>query len=210
MILTLMMVAKGVVLGLSIAAPVGPVGVLCIHRTLAGGRIRGIVSGMGAATADMVCGFAAGAGISTLLSRLTGYQSLLTIGGALFLCYLGLRAVQSRPAAVKQTATADAAGTLLKAYGSTLLLTISNPMTWLTITGGIAGWGSQAWVTGEGTGLWFVAGMFAGSAIWWVFLGFTVDKLRGHLSPIAITGINRVSGLMIIAFGVWSIVQVSV
>src|SRR5512147_1604480 len=117
---------RGLVVGFSIAAPVGPIGVLCIRRTLANGRISGLVTGLGAATADGMYGCVAGFGLTFISGILIDQQMWLRLFGGLFLCYLGVKTLLSRPAEQE----AKAAGTgLLGSYASTFLLTLTNPMT---------------------------------------------------------------------------------
>src|SRR5512140_2506793 len=89
---------RGLLIGFSIAAPVGPIGVLCIRRTLANGRVSGLVTGLGAATADGLYGCVAGFGLTFISSLLIDQQMWLRLFGGLFLCYLGLKTLLSKPA----------------------------------------------------------------------------------------------------------------
>src|SRR3990172_2905035 len=120
---------KGVLLGFSIAAPVGSIGVLCIRRTLADGRAAGFVSGLGAATADALYGAVAAFGLAFVTNALIGQQLWLRLGGGAFLCYLGAKTFLSAPA--ERPAEARGGG-LLAAYASTLALTLTNPTTILS------------------------------------------------------------------------------
>jgi LysE type translocator len=124
---------RGLVIGFSIAAPVGPIGVLCIRRTLADGRAAGFFSGLGAATADALYGAVAAFGLTAISSVLIGQATWLRLGGGLFLCYLGIKTFLARPAA---EATPARATGLIGAYVSTLLLTLANPTTILSFVGG--------------------------------------------------------------------------
>ena len=117
---------RGLLIGFSIAAPVGPIGVLCIRRTLAQGRVAGFVSGLGAASADMVYGAIAAFGLTAVTGLLVRQQEWLRLLGGLFLCYLGLRTLLARPGG----SSADAEGrSRAGAYLSTFALTLTNPMT---------------------------------------------------------------------------------
>ena len=129
---------RGAVIGFSIAAPVGPIGVLCIRRTLAEGRVSGLLSGLGAATADAVYGVIAAFGLTYVSNVLVGYQTWIRLVGGLFLCYLGIKTYLSRPA--EGPACAEGEG-LLGVYVSTFLLTLTNPMTILAFTAVFAGLG---------------------------------------------------------------------
>ena len=111
---------RGLVIGFSIAAPVGPIGVLCIRRTLAEGQMYGLVSGLGAATADALYGCVAAFGLTFISSFLIGYKLLLSLIGGLFLLYLGIKTLLSQPA--EDAAKAEGKG-LPGAYASTFLLT---------------------------------------------------------------------------------------
>ena len=120
---------RGLVIGFSIAAPVGPIGVLCIRRTLAEGQLYGLVSGLGAATADALYGCVAGFGLTFISAFLIGHKLWLSLIGGLFLLYLGIKTLLSKPA--EDAAKAEGKG-LFRAYASTFLLTVTNPMTILS------------------------------------------------------------------------------
>jgi threonine/homoserine/homoserine lactone efflux protein len=188
----------GVLIGLAIAAPVGPIGVLCIRRTLAGGRAFGLVSGLGAATADAFYGWVAGFGLTYISGILIGGQEWLRLIGGAFLCYLGIKMFLARPAA--EAATAGGNG-LLGGYTSTLLLTLTNPMTILSFAAifaglGVASAGGNYLAAGT-----LVAGVFSGSALWWLTLSSGVSLLRTRLTPSGLRWLNRISGIVITGFG---------
>ena len=189
---------RGLAIGFSIAAPVGPIGLLCIRRTLANGRASGLVSGLGAATADAAYGCVAGFGLTAITTFLTGQQLWLRLIGGLFLIYLGVKTGRSRPAT--QPAIAPSLG-LAADYASTLFLTLTNPATILSFLAVFAGLGLG---TARGdfpaaTGL--VAGVFLGSAAWWWLLSTTVGSFREKLGPGHLRWINWLSGAILCAFG---------
>ena len=190
---------RGLLIGLSIAAPVGPIGVLCIRRTLAAGRVYGLVSGLGAATADAFYGSVAGFGLTFLSSFLIEQRFWLRLIGGLFLCYLGVRTFLARPA--EQAAAAKSTG-LTGAYASTLVLTLTNPTTIFSFAAIFAGLGLAS-VSGSyvSSGL-LVLGVFLGSALWWFLLSGGVGLLREKLGTRQLQWINRLSGFIILAFGV--------
>lgn len=188
---------QGVVLGFSIAAPVGPIGVLCIRRTLAEGRASGFVSGLGAATADAIYGSIAAFGLTIISAVLIEQKMWLGLIGGAFLCYLGIRTFLALPA--QSVAVAQGQG-LVGAYASTFFLTLTNPMTILSFAAIFAGF-----VRGNGDGLssvMLVLGVFLGSAIWWLMLSGGVGLLRAQFDLKALRWVNRISGIIIIAFGV--------
>ena len=193
------LIIKGLVLGFSIAAPVGPIGILCIRRTLAEGRLHGIVSGIGAATADAFYGALAGFGFTFVTSFLVAQQAWLQIFGGLFLCYLGVTTFFSKPA---QEAAAARSGGLVQSFGSTLLLTLSNPMTIFSFVAVFASVGLGSGVEKPLTVLSFIGGVFCGSALWWLFLAVGVGALRSRLTPAIFVWVNRISGSIILAFGI--------
>jgi threonine/homoserine/homoserine lactone efflux protein len=187
---------QGLLLGFSIAAPVGPIGVLCIRRTLAEGRLTGFLSGLGAATADMLYGSIAAFGLTALASLLVERQFWLRLLGGLFLAYLGIRAFLAKPS--DHAASAKGTG-LLGAYFSTLALTLANPMTILSFTAIFAG--MQFNLTGANAAVTLVAGVFLGSAAWWLTLSLLVGLFRDKFSPTWMQWVNRLSGAIILAFG---------
>jgi len=120
---------RGMIIGFSIAAPVGPIGVLCIRRTLAEGKASGLISGLGAATADAIYGCVAGFGLTFISNLLIHQQMWLRLVGGAFLCYLGFKTFFSKPSESTVTIKSN---NLLRAYASTLFLTLTNPMTILS------------------------------------------------------------------------------
>jgi threonine/homoserine/homoserine lactone efflux protein len=192
--------ARGAILGFSIAAPVGPIGVLCIRRTLAEGRLVGLLSGLGAATADAFYGSIAAFGLTAISSLLVGHQNVLRIVGGLFLVYLGIRTILALPA---QAAKSGQRRQLLNNYLSTLGLTLTNPTTILSFVAIFAGLG-WAGTSGAsyGSAALLVAGVFSGSALWWLILSSGVSLIRSRFTPRVMGWVNRVSGTLIAGFGV--------
>lgn len=189
---------RGLILGFSIAAPVGPIGVLCIRRTLAQGRAVGLASGLGAASADAIYGLIAALGLTALSSLLLESRGWLSLLGGVFLCYLGVRTFLTAPAG---QAAAARAGGLTGAYASTFFLTIANPMTILAFAAMFAGAGVGSVAASEGAAAWLVAGVFLGSALWWFLLSGGVSLLRSRFDAAAMRWVNRLSGLLILGFG---------
>ena len=197
---------RGIILGFSIAAPVGPIGVLCIRRTLAEGRASGFVSGLGAATADAIYGCVAGFGLTFISSFLVNQQVWLRLVGGAFLCYLGIRTFLARPA--DQAAPAQGNG-LIGAYGSTFLLTLTNPMTILSFAAAFAGLG-LADIGGEfGSAAMLVLGVFAGSTLWWLGLNGVVSLFRTRFDARALRWVTRASGITIAGFGLFALLSIA-
>ena len=193
---------RGLIIGISIAAPVGPIGVLCIRRTLAQGTAAGFVSGLGAATADALYGCVAGFGLTFISGLLVQQQVWFRLVGGLFLCYLGARAFLAEPA---QEPAEDRKGSLLKAYASTLFLTLTNPMTILSFAAIFAGLGLASAAQCYASAVVMVAGVFAGSALWWLTLSGGVSFFRKRFSLTVLHWVNRISGIVITGFGVFSL-----
>ena len=208
---------KGFLLGLAIAIPVGPIGVLCIRRTLAMGQLVGLVSGLGAATADGLYGCIAGFGLTAVADFLSGQAFWLRIIGGIFLCYLGITTfltkpssdsaqVSSEPIAEAESPTTVASNplpqSLIAAYTSTLALTLTNPATIFSFAALFAGLGIVQSGQSYATSGVLVAGVFLGSALWWLFLSGTVSLFRSRLTATRMQWLNRISGTVILAFGV--------
>jgi threonine/homoserine/homoserine lactone efflux protein len=203
--------AKGLLLGFAIAAPVGPIGILCIRRSLTDGWLTGFLTGMGAATADGFYGGVAAFGLTAISRVLVAEQGIIRIVGGVLLCYLGLRTLLAKPAlegeSVGAVATAGTVarsrGGLLGAYPSTVGLTLTNPATILSFAAVFAGLGFARAARGSiAAPALLTAGVFLGSACWWLLLSGGVSLLRSHLRPGALRWVNYLSGILLLAFGV--------
>ncbi len=188
---------RGLIIGFSIAAPVGPIGVLCIRRTLAEGRISGLTCGLGAATADAIYGLIAGLGITSVSSILISHQAWLRFFGGVFLCYLGVKTFLVRPA---EKAVETRGRGLIAGYFSTFFLTLTNPVTIIFFAAIFAGFG----LLERGnyvSALALVSGVFIGSALWWMTLSMGIGLFRARITPHWLQWINRTSGAIIGVFG---------
>ena len=191
---------KGFIIGLAIAAPVGPIGIMCIRRTLNKGQGIGFISGLGAATADTIYGVIAAFGITFISDFLTRQQVSFRLIGGVFLLGLGVKAFFSRPR--ERTEDFRNRG-FARAYVSILVLTLTNPITAVAFATAFAGFGLGSSI---GNYLWatiLTCGVFAGSAAWWLFLSSSVSAFSGKFSIKWLVTINRISGVMIFAFGLW-------
>lgn len=195
---------EGLAVGFAIAAPVGPIGVLCIHRTLAAGRLAGFVSGLGAATADALYGAIAAFGLTAISQALQSQSVWLRLVGGLFLCYLGARTFLSPPAV--REATVKGRG-LLAYYASTFGLTVTNPATIISFLGVFAGLGLVRAQAGYPSAALLVAGVFLGSASWWFVLSTGVSLVRHTFDTRRLRWVNRVSGVIVAGFGVAALVS---
>ncbi|MGF1457547.1 MAG: LysE/ArgO family amino acid transporter [Leptolyngbyaceae cyanobacterium] len=201
----------GLLWGLAIAAPVGPIGILCIRRTLAMGQWIGMMSGLGAATADGLYGCIAGFGLTAIADFLVDQSTWLRIVGGIFLCYLGVTTFFSRPSMtggtdvpdslVADTSHVPAARSLLAAYSSTLILTLTNPATLFSFAAIFAGVGMVESGQDFAGSTVLILGVFIGSALWWFCLSGVVSLFRRRFTPAALGWLNRFSGMVLLAFG---------
>ena len=195
----LTLLARGFVLGFSIAAAVGPISLLCIRRTLAEGRVVGLASGLGVATADATYGAIAAFGLTAVTDLLVDWRRVLAVVGGLFLLFLARRTFRAVPGeAAADTSTRR--GGLASSYLSILGLTLTNPMTILSFAALFVGLGVTGADAAEATLL--TAGVFLGSGAWWVVLVGAVGALRSRVTPAVLRRVNVASGLLIGVFAV--------
>jgi threonine/homoserine/homoserine lactone efflux protein len=189
---------KGLLLGFLLAARVGPMWVPCFRRTIAQGPLAGLASGMGIAAADGFYGAVAAFGLTAISGFLLRHAFWIGLVGGLFLVYLGIKTILSRPEL--NPAKEEPVG-LLQGFLSTLGLTLANPPTILAFAAIFAGLGL---VTSDyGAATLVVAGVFLGSASWWLILAAAAGWLRGRIGPGLLRTINIVSGLTILGFAAW-------
>jgi threonine/homoserine/homoserine lactone efflux protein len=196
---------RGLIIGFSIAAPVGPIGVLCIRRTLAEGRLSGFITGLGAATADAIYGAIAAFGLTFISNILIHQQGWIRLIGGVFLCYLGIKTFLSSP--LPQQNAPSKHVTLPSHYASTFFLTLTNPLTILFFTAVFAGVGA-----GSSKGNFFsagtlVLGVFFGSSLWWLLLSSVVGILGEKLNVTRLRWVNRISGMVILIFGIMALLS---
>ena len=195
---------KGLILGFAIAAPVGPIGVLCIQRTLNKGRLNGFISGLGAATADAFYGAIAGFGLTFLSNLLLGSIFWLRLFGGIFLLYLGIRTIVTKPVDTQKSSDNLE---LMNAYSSTLFLTLTNPTTVFSFLAVFAGFGLVGTASNYLSASSFVLGVFLGSAFWWLILSTLMDYMKSKFNISLILKINILSGILILSFGLVALVS---
>ena len=195
---------KGLAFGFVLAATVGPMWMLCFRRTIAAGALAGFVSGMGIAVADAIYGAIAAFGLSALSGLLLAQKFWLGLVGGAFLVYLGVRALLANPSAIGDPTPANQG--LLRAFASTLGLTLANPPTILAFAAIFAGLGLGANASYAAAAM-VVAGVFLGSASWWVILALAAGRLRARLGTGLLRALNLISGVVILAFALWQLAQ---
>ena len=204
---------KGLLIGLSIAAPLGPIGILCINRTFTEGPRMGFICGLGAAAADALYALAGAVALSVIGQWIIDDRTALRVIGGIFLVYLGARTFM-RPAIVVPAAARSP--TLLPpgahaAFMSTFLLTLANPVTMLSFAAVFAGLGVAPVGTVPGmiqgadsAAAALVLGVFLGSALWWLTLSSVIGRLRHYIGARTLAVINRVCGTVLTAFGLYA------
>ena len=190
---------KGFILGFSIAAPVGPIGLLCIRKTIQFGRVSGFFSGLGAAVADTLYGLIAAFGLTLISDALIAGQFWLKLIGGVFLVYLGVKTFLAK---ASEKTSAVSHQTLFKDFVSTFLLTVTNPLTILSYVAVFAGLGLSDISNSYINASLLVCGVFLGSTSWWLILSEGVTLFRQKIGQELMLWINRLAGLIITAFGV--------
>lgn len=204
--MSIYLLIQGILMGLVVAVPVGPLGLLCINRALTLGPLRGLISGLGVASADALAAGIAALGISLISRFFSEHQFVLRLIGGLFLCYLGYMIYKTEAA---PQAPANQMNGLVSAYATTFLLTFSNPVTILSFVALYAGWPVPSASDHYLAAATLAAGVFAGSALWWVamFIGLTLFRDRFNLRFLGL--VHRVSGALIAGFGVIVLLSLS-
>lgn len=193
---------QGIIVGFAIAAPVGPISILCIARCVQYGFWSGLSSGLGAALADAIYAMIAGFGFTILKQGLLDHQHIFKFFGGIFLIYLGLRTMRKTTHKSNHAATCPST---FSSFITTFLLTIASPMTILAFTALFAS--IDITPTTLSQGWWFIVGVFLGSTLWWCMLCGVVSMVRERISQHSFSIINTISGLTICLFGVYALIS---
>jgi threonine/homoserine/homoserine lactone efflux protein len=188
---------KGLIAGFLIAAPVGPINVMCVRRTIVHGRLVGIVSGLGAAAADTLFGAIAAFGLTFIHDFLMREKVWFGIGGAALLVIIGLRILVATPPQEKEEK--DPAN-LLGDFTSTGFLTLTNPVTVLSFLAVFSAFGVQSEERSLADSWLLLLGVFLGSSLWWLVLTTTVDLFRDRFNREGLRWANRIAGVLILVF----------
>jgi threonine/homoserine/homoserine lactone efflux protein len=201
---------KGILVGFAIAAPVGAIGVLCIRRTLVGGRLVGLATGVGAAAADAIYAFVAAFGVVQIGALMLEHRRWIGAAGGILLIILGIMEWRAKPAELAPIRV-PSTGRLVRSFVSTFILTLANPVTILSFAALFAALGLGAAVE-EAIELGrrnyamsaLIGGVFIGSLLWWVVLSQGVNAVRHHFGEVVFRWLNRISGTALIAFGLYA------
>ena len=197
----LWLILVGVAVGIVVAAPVGPVNVICIRTTLRHGALNGVLAGLGAALGDGVFALIAAFGITTVIQFIEHYAVILQIVGGLFLVGLGVRTYRTHPH-LDEVSVTESSSAFARVLGTTFALTITNPATMLgfiAIFGGIAGFAAEKSSYGHAAIL--VGAVAGGSLLWWLGLAQFVSLFRNRMNDHMLELVNQVSGVIIVLFG---------
>lgn len=201
--LVLSVFVKGLIAGFMIAAPVGPINVMCMRRTIVHGRLVGIVSGIGAASADTFFGAIAAFGLTFLHDFLLREKFWFGIVGGALLLIIGLRMLFAKtPQPKKNDDQETDPATLLGDFTSTGFLTLTNPVTVLSFFAVFSAFGIQSEERSLADSWLLLLGVFLGSCVWWLLLTTTVGLLRDKFNREGLRWANRIAAVVILGFAV--------
>jgi threonine/homoserine/homoserine lactone efflux protein len=193
---------RGIAIGFSLAAPVGPIGVLCIRRTLAHGSKRGLIVGLSAACADMMYGIVAAFGVTLISNFIFDNQNMIRLVGGILLLVLGYRSFHSHPATDTESNSTNGHA---RAFITTFLLTLTNPMTLFAFAAVFAGIGLEKIIGDYSLATFLVLGIFLGSMSWFSLLTTLVHFFREKISTDGIALVNKIAGTLLMIFGTFAI-----
>jgi len=199
----LKLLVEGIIIGFAMAVPIGPIGIICIRKTLTEGRMRGLIIGLGAATADMLYGSIAAFGLTVISDTLLSQRIWIRLVGGALLLYLGVRTFRARPKDPKIDIQSSGR---LRSYFTTIFLTFTNPLTVFAFIAVFAALGLGNGLSLISASL-LVAGVFTGSFLWFFSLSSGATLFRKKLDVIGLRWVNKIAGLLIIVSGVIAIVS---
>jgi threonine/homoserine/homoserine lactone efflux protein len=193
---------KGIIIGFAMAVPIGPMGIMCIRKTLTEGRLRGLIIGLGAATADLLYGCVAAFGLTVISDTLTTQRFWIRLVGGALLLFLGMRTFRARPSDPKFQIHSSG---MIGSYFSTLFLTLTNPLTifaFLAVFAALGIVGGLDYVSASA----LVAGIFIGSCLWFLLLSSSALRFRDKFDVNGLRWVNRIAGVLIILSGVGTLI----
>jgi threonine/homoserine/homoserine lactone efflux protein len=196
------MLVKGAGIGFAVAAPVGPIGMVCIRTTLERGRVAGFAAGLGAAVADAIYGAIGVLGVTAISGVIEAQRVWLELGGGIFVILFGIHLGLTKPNI--QNGNEEIPISLWADFMKTLVLTLANPSTILTfmaIFAGVPGAAASSMAAVPAT----VLGVLLGSAAWWLLLSQGVGVIRHRFSERALKWMNWAAGILLVAFGVYTL-----
>ncbi|MDP3565055.1 MAG: LysE family transporter [Methanoregula sp.] len=197
---------QGMIIGLTLAVPVGPIALLCIQRAVTDGRLHGIASGIGVATADSFYAGVTFFGLTAISGLIIAHQFSLRLAAGIVLILVGIRIFLSIPAPLSLKTEHE---TYLKDYLSMVAIAIANPLTLIFFVAILPGFGVVFHENSVVSASEFVGGVFFGSTLWWIILCGSLGSFRSRISGEHLGLINRVSGALIVIFGVGMVLLVT-
>lgn len=185
---------EGLIIGFAASVPLGPIGVLCIQRTLNKGRLSGFVSGLGAASSDFIYAIIAGYSVSFVTKFIEEQMFLIKIFGAAILLFLGIKIYLTNPAVQMRRQRKRSAG-IFQDYLSTFFLTITNPLAIFLFITAFSVFGSERTFITQSI---LMCGVFTGASLWWLTLSSLVGLFRKKLSLRRLYWINKIAGSIIV------------
>ncbi len=195
---------KGIMIGFAMAVPVGPLGIMCIRKTLTEGQLRGLIIGLGAATADFLYGCVAAFGLTFISTALVSERIWIRLAGGSLLIFLGIRTFRARPTDPNIPITSSS---IVRIYLTAVFLTLTNPLTIFAFIAIFAALGLANGLGDFSTSA-LVAGVFVGSSLWFLILSSIVRLFREKLDFDGLRWVNRIAGVLIIISGIIAIVSV--
>jgi threonine/homoserine/homoserine lactone efflux protein len=188
---------KGIAIGFIMAIPIGPIGIMCIRKTLTEGRLSGLIIGLGAATADLFYGCVAAFGLTVISDTLTDQRIWIRIAGGALLFFLSVKTFRAHPKDPKLKTTGSGR---LRSYLTVVFLTLTNPLTIFAFIAVFAAFG-----LGDGLSFFsaaiLVAGVFIGSCLWFLLLSSGTILFRKKLDLVGLKWVNKIAGILIIISG---------
>lgn len=202
---------KGIIIGLAASIPLGPIGVMCIQRTLSKSQRSGFISGMGAATADTLFATIAFFSLSVVLSFIENNMVIIKVLGGISVIIVGMTILLKNPVVQIRRNRAGRGNNLWSDYLSVMLVTLANPAFILIFVALFAAVGVSG-STGEplGDSLIMLSGVLCGTSLWWFILTFSISFLRRKFRPRHLLWMNRISGSVIVALGAAAILSIFV
>ena len=198
---------QGMIIGLTLAVPIGPLSLVCIHRSITDGRLHGIISGLGVAAADSFYAAVAILGLTVISGIILSNQGLFRALAGFILVLIGIHVFFSHPSG---PGSSDRHESYHKDFLSLLTVALANPLTLIFYAAVLPGLGMVVQYTGTAIAASFVAGVFSGSAAWWIVLCGSLGSLRSSLHSGHLLLINRISGAMVLCFGIFLLLFVIV
>lgn len=201
----LLLLIKGFAIGFAVAAPIGPVGLLCIRRSIADGRLVGFVTGLGAAVADAFMALVAAFGVTTILAFVSGHRLAFQFVGGLILIAMAVGAFVAKPP--QRSSAQIHAPSVIRAFLSTIVLTLANPVTIASLLMIFTAFGVTLHTEGYLDPSWLVLGVFLGSSVWWLILSWFADWFGKKLNTRLLKSINIGTGVLLLAFGLYQLIE---